>query len=359
MRVAVIGGGIFGTTAAIALAESGHEVHLYEKNSGLFQAASGINQYRLHGGYHYPRAPETVKECQEGLASFRKVYGKAITSTKERYYAIAARGSKVSPAKYIKFLDKHGLKHKVEKPITKSLALLLRVEEECVDPIGLRNIAFIKLAQVGVECHYNTRANSTMRDQFDQIVFAGYASTNELAIEFDCAVEPLQFEVCEKPVIKLSDNYRQFSLVVMDGPFCSLDPMGSTGCHVMGHVEHAIHKRSFGLEPDIDFDLEGDLNGGIVRNPKRSKYKQMIKSSKRFMPFLEEAKYQGSMFVIRTVLPDRDKTDERPTLVDRLDDQVVRIFSGKIGTAVLAARTTLEIVESSQSKTHPKQVSAA
>ena len=320
MRVAVIGGGIFGTTAAIGLAEAGHEVHLYEKNSGLFQAATGINQYRLHRGYHYPRSPDTVKECQEGLVSFRKIYGNAITTTAERYYAIAARGSRVSAGKYLKFLDASGLKYKVEKPIVKDLDLFLRVEEECIDPTILRNLAFIKMAQAGVECHFNTEANPTFRDSFDQIVLAGYAATNELAVTFDCPIEPLQFEVCEKPVIKLPDWYRDFSLVVMDGLFCSLDPMGSTGCHVMGHVQYAIHSTSVGLEPELSYELEGHLNGGIIAKPKRSKYKQMLRASKRFMPFLKEAKYQGSMFTIRTVLPGMDRTDERPTLVDRLDD---------------------------------------
>ena len=49
MRIAVIGGGIFGVTTAIRLAEN-HSVDLFEKNSDILQSASGINQYRLHRG---------------------------------------------------------------------------------------------------------------------------------------------------------------------------------------------------------------------------------------------------------------------------------------------------------------------
>ena len=47
------------------------------------------------------------------------------------------------------------------------------------------------------------------------------------------------------------------------------------------------------------------------------------------------------MFTFRTVLPNRDEDDARPTLVDRLDDRMFNLFSGKIGTCVDAANQVL------------------
>ena len=47
MKVAVIGGGIFGITAAFTLSQN-NEVDLFEKNGDLLLAASGSNQYRVH-----------------------------------------------------------------------------------------------------------------------------------------------------------------------------------------------------------------------------------------------------------------------------------------------------------------------
>ena len=44
---AVVGGGIYGTTAASSMAYAGFSVHLYEAKDELFAAASGINQYRV------------------------------------------------------------------------------------------------------------------------------------------------------------------------------------------------------------------------------------------------------------------------------------------------------------------------
>ena len=50
------------------------------------------------------------------------------------------------------------------------------------------------------------------------------------------------------------------------------------------------------------------------------------------------------MYTVRTVLPDRDATDERPTLVSQIDEQVIQVFSGKLGNCVEAARAVAELI---------------
>ncbi len=51
------------------------------------------------------------------------------------------------------------------------------------------------------------------------------------------------------------------------------------------------------------------------------------------------------MGVLRAVLGHEERTDRRPTLVRRHDEQVVSIFSGKLGTAVLAAKEVLAAID--------------
>ena len=51
------------------------------------------------------------------------------------------------------------------------------------------------------------------------------------------------------------------------------------------------------------------------------------------------------MFTIRTVLPNKDKDDARPTLVEKTTNKIFNIFSGKIGTCVNAADEILEVVK--------------
>lgn len=363
MKVAVVGGGLFGCTAAFVLAQDGHEVHLYEKGSTIFGAASGINQYRLHKGYHYPRSSDTARECLDGIDSFKRFFGDSVIGGVERYYAIAAKGSVTSPKKYLSFLDDNGLPYKIEKPMCKELSLFLRVEEERVCPLILRNMCAKKMALAGVEVFLDSPAYKDMKNDYEQIVIAGYAGNNEILKTLGGPVKNYQYEVCEKPIVALnrvSNWFRDFSLVVMDGPFCSVDPLGHTGWHVMGHVEHAIHSRNIGLAPEVKPRLARYLDRGRVAKPIGSHYQKMKKASKKYMPFLDEALYQGSMFTVRVVLPQKDKTDERPTIVERIDGQVIKIFSGKLGTAVEAAHTTLSLVGSSPSRIgRPQELEAA
>src|SRR6185369_6136850 len=95
MKIAVVGAGIFGTSTAIALAKNGYEIDLFEKESDILRAASGINQFRLHRGYHYPRSLETASSSRSAEASFLSEYEKAVSSDFEHYYCIAREGSKI------------------------------------------------------------------------------------------------------------------------------------------------------------------------------------------------------------------------------------------------------------------------
>jgi hypothetical protein len=352
MRVAVIGGGIFGCTAAIYAARAGHEVHLFEKQDGLLRSASGINQYRLHRGYHYPRSPETVKECQDGLLAFRAEYGPAVIDGPS-YYALARSGSRLSPTDYLDALDAAGLWYDVvsgEGLIDpNAVELVVRVDEPRYDPVTLRGLAWNKLRQAGVTLHVGKPVVAAkLRDWCDQIVIACYANNNAVAAELGCRQDTYQFEVCEKPVVRMPEAFgRTTSIVVMDGEFCSVDPYGDSGLHVLGHVKHAVLARNTGIAPTIPEWLDGYMDRGPVGMDieKWGPWHEFIDSGHVYIPALSDAEHIGSMFTVRAVLANKDDTDERPTLVERLDDQVVRIFSGKVPSAVLAAQRTASILD--------------
>jgi len=113
VKVAVIGGGIFGCTAAIHLKREGHEVDLYETKNSILRCASTCNQYRLHRGYHYPRSPETIRECRGSLNSFEEEFPEAVVHNGTHLYAIAREGSRVTPGEYLDALDNAGLEYTV------------------------------------------------------------------------------------------------------------------------------------------------------------------------------------------------------------------------------------------------------
>ena len=174
-------------------------------------------------------------------------------------------------------------------------------------------------------------------------MIATYAKMNELLDE----PRQYQYEVIEKPVVKLPKKYKNKSVVVMDGPFMCLDPY-KNGYHVLGHVKHAIHSTNVGDYPMVlNKDIVGYINNGVIHNPKITKIKKFIDAGMEFFEDFDKLEHIGSMFTIRTVLADRDHDDARPTLVRQEAHNVYTIFSGKIGTCVEAANQVVERIKGS------------
>jgi len=345
MKVAIAGGGLFGSTAAIHLARSGHEVHLYEPNE-VMGAASAVNQGRVHQGWHYPRSAATVQECQAALSSFRAEYGDAIIDGGRHYYAIAKEGSKVSGLDYVAFCMRHGLSFLDASPSVinhDAVSVTLSVEESRIDLHRLRAIVERRLEDAGVTVHLEP-ATRSLRSTCDAIVIAAYASTNIVAFDLGARVEPFQFEVVEKPLLRMPNKFRDIGIVIMDGEFCCLDPYGTSGLHVMGHVKHAIHHANVGLDADIPRHLKDYLNCGLVVNPKHSRFEAFRKAGMEFIPGLADAEQVGSFYTVRAVLPHRDNDDARPTLVSEISPGIIRIFSGKLGCATVAAQQVTDII---------------
>ena len=342
-KVSVIGGGVFGCTTAWKLAKAGYDVTLHEKNEDIISQASNINQYRLHRGYHYPRSKETARQSQWGETSFIKEYGGAIVNGDiEHYYCIAKEDSLVTSKQYIEFMRDMNLFYKEKKLdfMCKNVVdLEVKVKELLFDPIKLKQICWDKLNEYNVNVILNSDGWNL---EDDYIINATYSNLNHLLPEDK--QKDYQFELCEKPVVKLPKKYKNKSVVIMDGPFMCIDPLGDSGLHVMGNVVHAIHSTNVGKFPDCDSKFNSLLNKGIVKNPSTTNIDKFINSAKTFFKDIDKAKHIGSMFTFRTVLPNKDKDDARPTLVENVVDNVYNIFSGKIGTCVDAADEILEII---------------
>ena len=86
------------------------------------------------------------------------------------------------------------------------------------------------------------------------------------------------------------------------------------------------------------------LNKGIVEKPSVTNIDKFIESAKVFFKDIDKAQHIGSMFTIRTVLPNKEKDDARPTLIENPTENVFNIFSGKIGTCVSAADELMEYI---------------
>ena len=328
MKVSVIGGGIFGCTAAIYLARDGHSVTLYEQDGGLLYGASRVNQYRLHAGYHYPRSPETAIQSKFGLRSFTKEYESAIITGDDHYYLIPNEGSKVSVQEYRDFMDSVSLGYEqiasVPWAANDQISGIFKVNENSIDISELRRLVYEKLNRSGVKVLTSTQYED---QQTEVIVNATYSWIN-FVLPVDQRID-YQFEVCAKPIVSLPVGLRRLSAVVIDGDFGCIDPCGRTDLHVVGHVDHAVLKRIVGHFPP-------DLPINDIRCHRRI-CKKMCSDIGKYIPEVGRFKYNRTMYIVRTVLPNRDRDDARPTYVTKHNDRLYSIFSGKIGTAVDAS----------------------
>ena len=340
-KALVVGGGIFGSTAAVSLANNGYDVEIHEKQSDIMMCASNINQYRLHKGYHYPRSSDTALECNKGLKTFKRKYEQSVLNGSiEHYYCIASEDSLISSEEYLEFLDEHRLNYKIVDSI-KNTDLTVKVEEELFDSQVLRQSVKKKLFANNINIKINHESDKKSFNLYDVIVFATYSNINQYLnkkINY-------QFEVCEKPVVKLSDTYKNKSIVVMDGPFMCLDPYGTTDYHVLGNVVHAIHETNIGTAPIIkNKKLSNYINKGIIYQPDITNIDKFIETGERFFDDFSNLEHIGSMFTFRAVLKDREHDDARPTLVEKHGDNMFTLFSGKIDTCVDASNELIKMI---------------
>ena len=347
MKIAIIGGGIFGVTTAIRLSRN-HDVDLFEQNSDILQSASGINQYRLHRGYHYPRSTDTAISAKNSELFFKNEYSGSIVNDIDHFYCIANENSLTNKDQYLNFCNAVDLSFeetKLDLLNQNKIDLCVKVVETLFDPFLLKDICWKKIQENNINMHMGKPVYLNDLDSYDYVIVATYAGFNQTLNNFSDLQMNCQFELCEKPVVKLPNSFNQKSIVIMDGPFMCVDPLGKTGNFVLGNVVHAIHHSNVGKIPVIPEEFRNLLNNGIIRNPPITNFNSFVESGSNFIPDLNRAEYLGSMFTVRTVLPNLDNTDARPTIVRKLKNNIISIFSGKIGNCIQAADEVEKIIE--------------
>ena len=158
-KVAIVGGGVFGVTAAVRLARAGFGVDLFEKEKDILMAASGINQFRLHRGYHYPRSAETIRDCMRAEASFVKEYGSVVISGDDHHYCIAKEGSLIHHNDFVKVCSDFGLGYVEARPAIvnhEKIGISVKGHESRIDPDKLRKLCWRKLKSAGVNIKLKT-----------------------------------------------------------------------------------------------------------------------------------------------------------------------------------------------------------
>ena len=86
----------------------------------------------------------------------------------------------------------------------------------------------------------------------------------------------------------------------MDGDFVCVDPYLGTDYHLLSDVKLSKLETVTSIFPKF-MSNKTFLNKGIIKDIKISKFKKFISNSSKYLPFLKQSKYIGSMFVVRAL----------------------------------------------------------
>ena len=124
----------------------------------------------------------------------------------------------------------------------------------------------------------------------------------------------------------------------MDGNFVCIDPYLGTDYHLFSDVRLSKLEIVTSKFPNFLSNKKRFLNKGLIKNIKISKFKEFKNNSSKYLPFLKDSKYIGSMFVVRVIKTSKEKTDERLTSINYHNKKVISIFSGKWNNCVYLAK---------------------
>jgi glycine/D-amino acid oxidase-like deaminating enzyme len=167
-HVAVLGGGLQGCCIALALAEQGARVTLYDRNEALMTQAAVVNEGRMHLGYIYA--------ADASLATARMMIrgGLAFAPFIERHVGLSPERLAASrPTTYVVHRD-------TQRPVDELAGYLAAVHALVLDAVGGRNGAYF-----GVELAAAPRRwSAAERDRlFDGSLALAAFDTPEIAID--------------------------------------------------------------------------------------------------------------------------------------------------------------------------------
>jgi len=338
-KIAVAGAGIYGATAAIRLAEQGHQVQMFDP-LGLLRAASAINQYRVHAGYHYPRSAETIREISEARTEFTEAFADAIVRSSQHYYAVPRENSLTSADAYENVMNEHGLSLRSCRPHWMNFDFIDRcyeVDENIYDPDALRGVVAARLRAQGVRLQQR-EFTPAMRPDYDFVVWATYGLGPSRGM-----FRATKYQVAEKMLIELPAHLRGVALVVVDGPFTAFDPYGSSSRSLFGSAKNTNHWTTTNASEPIPEPYASLLNRPDFEPVPFTRFEAMRADCCLSVPAAKDALYVGSRFTIR-VVEDNPVHDRRTLYVRECAPGEIHIFSGKVVSAVKAARLVCEMV---------------
>jgi hypothetical protein len=346
-KIAVIGAGFFGLTISLILSKK-FQVDIYEKENEILGGASRANQLRFHHGYHYPRSQKTVNEVLKYKEEFIKFYGKNIFGKTENYYGISKLNSKTNFKNYMKFLRKNNFFYKrvYLKEFSHLVSGQILSDEKNLNYFFFKKKVLRLIKKANVKIYYKKEFEKKNLEYYHKVIVCTYSQNNQVLKKIGITkLKKFKYELVEKIVIKLPNFFRNKSFMILDGKFVSLDPYLGTNYHLLSDVKHSKLKIKKSFFPNFKGNFEKFIGKNAIKNLNQSNFKKFIKSGSRYLPFLAKAKYIKSFYIIRTIMLNKEKTDERLNYIQQYNKKVISVLSGKWNTALGVAFNLFKLIK--------------
>ena len=286
MKVAIVGGGIYGCRLAYVLSRK-HTVDLYEKNKKILQQTASNNQHRLHLGYHYPRSPETVRQCVEAYHMFLSEYGDCTATIEDNFYLIH-RDSLVDFDKYVKIFSNFSLEH---TPVAlKNLDSFLNNKKQFEGAIRTKERTILleklknKIEKQIISSNVNILTSARVQDINEgQVILDNGKKNYDMVI--NCTYNNPQMglaqeiktktEACCLLLVKMKNNtFTNKSFTIMDGDYGSLYPANKNGVFTISSVKNTpfmkgLTKQDIGLDQHLRAKITEEVKNNIIQDLKK------------------------------------------------------------------------------------------
>jgi len=342
----VIGGGFYGCALALFLRSVSDRVVLLEAGAELLGRASRANQARVHTGFHYPRSALTAVKSMVLHRRFAADFPDAVVDDFQMLYAIARRRSKVSALRFQRMFAEMGAPIARATPSQAALFAADTIEQAfaCDEfafdwSVLARHMAH-RLDALDIDVRLNTRAEAIDTRPGSAVVHASdghaihagfvfnvtYAQTNALLGRAGLPGAGLKHEQTEIALVEVPPELAPYGLTIMDGPFFSCMPYPSAGLHSLTHVRYTPHAHW------TDASAKRSAYEVFDSLPQESRHCHMLLDGARYVPALARARWDRSLYEVKTVLAKNERDDGRPILFQRQPEgsPVISIMGGKI-----------------------------
>ena len=348
-KIAIVGGGIFGGSAAVSLATAGHLVTVFEKNRRLLDGTTLASTNRLHLGFHYPRDRPTALQSKLGSVDFLARFPGAVSQDFPNYYGLVRHNSKSSLSAFESFVQDLALPcAKVELPEALSLlglsdddlAGLWAASEGSISVEIVRKILVRQLAAAGVKVRLGSsvgkiqKKNTLWRvshtqgiDDFDVVVKATYGA-DQIECDSSIVATPRVFELTVN--LEIVGPPARFGLTLIDGDFLTVLPKGFSNSLLVYAPGPSVIRRTEGLRPENGFSVASASELDRAED-------LIVERLSAWLPGLASPQVLDRLVGVRTLLPGTRLTDARESSVRELGRNFYEIFAGKIDHAVSVA----------------------